>query len=123
MAIWADTLGSSALLFVLLAAGLAGILLPDWLTRRQMTASAAQSRPITIALSENGMESNVTGVSQNQWTWPALSEAVQTPEGLLVYLNKASFVWLPEHAFSSPAEARRAYDIASAHAPKFSRVK
>jgi len=60
----------------------------------------------------------VEGAS-SRWAWGVVREAVRTPEGLLVYLAKRSFVGVPAHAFASPEEAEAAYRIAAERAPRF----
>ena len=104
----------SALWFViLLVGGLAGFLLPNWLTRRNLVRGPNQGRETKITIGPRSVRSELTGLSDNEWSWEAIVRAVCTPDGLMLYLSRGAFLWVPDHGFASASEMDRACEVAA----------
>ena len=99
-------------LFILFVGSLSGFALPNLLTRRNLSRGPTQGREARIEIGPNGVGSEVVGLSVNEWSWEAVQSAVLTPDGLMLYLSKKSFLWAPDHGFSSAAEMERAFELA-----------
>lgn len=67
----------------------------------------------TWIINENGYEVKVGEVDELV-PWAGVFETVSTPDGMLIYIQKDAFEWLPKTAFASDADYLRFREFASA---------
>jgi hypothetical protein len=100
---------------------LVGPLVAGWRIRRTVRKSPDLDTKVTWVFSEQGISMKGTAAEVAR-DWDRIYDAVIHSDGLLLYLEKDQFMWLPRSAFGSESEFEESGALIEEHCPKKTRA-
>jgi hypothetical protein len=79
-------------------------------TLKQVKSSPDFGQTVVLEISEPGFSQEVRD-SVSRIVWRSVFESVLTPEGALIYLSKASYIWIPYSALTEPVKREDLNDL------------
>jgi hypothetical protein len=88
-------------------------------SKKQFSLRGDSNKQVVIKISQHEIASEVVGVATGKINWNSLAQVSRTDKGFLFYTRLGTYVWVPDHAFQSEADADLVAKFSKELAPKF----
>src|SRR5580765_7205300 len=90
--------------------------------QKSLGKMAEQELLVSWEFDETGVRFTPVTEKSVNYSWPNVSRVVETPRGLLIFMNRISNLWFPKTAFASSGDYEEVCRIIAARAGTFQRL-
>lgn len=91
----------------------------NWWIRRRFRKNGSPDRLIHLEFTPDRWRFEIENVEKLEVYWKALTEAIEGPDGFLLFTGNGQYVWIPFYAFEVPEGAEKVREFIKANGVKF----